>query len=735
MKGKKIEVNEHLDQNISIDSTRGATTHEHRLILVRVIWWIVVLLALGFIAVGVPDRYAQFSTVSPGANTLVGQLRPDQAHALEQAGIPVTFYAVYYTALDALIALLFASTGLALAWLRPNDRAALLISLTFIGMGLTAITVGMTQPRWHLAIIAVRVVWYASSIPAMYLFPDGRFVPRWTRWLTVIWLIYTVAWLIFPAISPPLGLSQGFTGSELPRNLWFLLWICSGLAAQIYRYRHVSNAMERQQMKWAEFGGLSFVILWVIGASIITLTQLTPMGGTIMIAKLAGTSIVLLGALTVPLSLGISILRYRLWDIDLIINRTLVYGALTGIVVSAFVVLVGFLSTLFQSIGNSIVAILATGLVALFFNPLRQRLQLGVNRLMYGERDDPYAVLSRLGQRLEAAYAPESVLPTIVETVAQTLKLPYVAIALNQGGKFKIAAEFGHSKNESISLPLIHQGEPIGELILAPRAPGEHFTTAERQLLDDLARQAGVAAHAVRLTADLQRSRERLVAAREEERRRLRRDLHDGLGPQLASLALKLEAARNRMADDPQAAILLTNLSVRTQEAVADIRRLVYALRPPALDELGLIMALREGATQYNQQGANGLNITFDAPENLPPLPAAVEVAVYRIAQEALTNVIRHAQAHTCCVRVRVDDSAGLLCLEVQDDGKGLPIKRRAGVGLNSMRERAEELGGSFMVTSGSTGGTLLTAHLPCRVNEQSYGSDRTISGVSQKEV
>jgi signal transduction histidine kinase len=186
------------------------------------------------------------------------------------------------------------------------------------------------------------------------------------------------------------------------------------------------------------------------------------------------------------------------------------------------------------------------------------------------------------------------------------------------------------------------------------------------------------------------------------------------------------------MADDPQVAALLTDLSGRTQEAVADIRRLVYALRPPALDELGLVTALREGATQYHQQGINGLNITFDAPEKLPALPAAVEVAAYRIAQEALTNVVRHAGARTCLVRLRLDESAGLLCLEIQDDGKGLPVQRRAGVGLNSMRERAEELGGTLTITSLSTAGTSVLARLPCQVNGPSPGADRDASLLSQ---
>jgi signal transduction histidine kinase len=239
----------------------------------------------------------------------------------------------------------------------------------------------------------------------------------------------------------------------------------------------------------------------------------------------------------------------------------------------------------------------------------------------------------------------------------------------------------------------------------------------------------------VRLTADLQRSRERLVVAREEERRRLRRDLHDGLGPQLAGIALKLETLRNRLTNDPFADSLLADLVKQTQDATTDIRHLVYELRPPALDELGLVSALREGAMQYTQQGCNDLNITFDAPESLPPLPAAVEVAVYRIVQEALMNVIRHAEARNCLVRLTLDESTSLLCLEVQDDGKGLPMKRRAGVGLNSMRERAEELGGTLKIIQIPTGGTSLLARLPCRLNGPARPTDQKVIDASEKEI
>ena len=372
--------------------------------------------------------------------------------------------------------------------------------------------------------------------------------------------------------------------------------------------------------------------------------------------------------------------------------------------------------------------------MALLFNPLRQRLQRGVNHLMFGERDEPYVALSRLGRRLEASLAPEAVLPTVVTTVREVLKLPYVAIYLQQDSHgYKIVAEAASPSvrmedgriqvpgmnREGRCIPLIHQGETLGYIVLGPRAPNEAFSATDLHLLEDLAPQVGVAVHSVRLAADLQRSREHLVLAREEERRRIRRDLHDGLGPQLAGLALKLETLRNRLNGDPLADSLLADLAKQTQNATADIRHLVYELRPPTLDELGLVSALRESVAQFTQQGCNDLNVTFEAPESLPPLPAAVEVAVYRIAQEGLTNVIRHAQAHNCHIHLRFDESAGLLCLEVQDDGKGLLMKRRAGVGLNSMRERAEELGGTLTITSIPTGGTRLSVRLPCRVGDR----------------
>jgi len=360
-----------------------------------------------------------------------------------------------------------------------------------------------------------------------------------------------------------------------------------------------------------------------------------------------------------------------------------------------------------------------------------------VNRLMYGERDDPYAALSRLSQRLDATLAADAVLPTIVETIRDALKLPYAAIALHRSSEFRVpsgrlSSDLEMAKTQTfdiiesygerpvtlsaahlVTLSLTYQSEVIGELRLCPRLGEDGFSAADQRLLDDLAHQAGVAAHAVRLTADLQRSRERLVTAREEERRRLRRDLHDGLGSTLAGLNLQAGALRSVIARDPAAAdALVVDLRADIRAAIADIRRLAYDLRPPALDELGLLGAIRTRAAHYGNgdQGEHSLQIAVEAPEELPPLAAAVEVAAYRIVQEALTNVVHHAQARNCLIRLALADR---LHVEILDDGIGLAAAHSAGVGLLSMRERAAELGGACTIEPAPGGGTCVRAWLP----------------------
>jgi signal transduction histidine kinase len=256
---------------------------------------------------------------------------------------------------------------------------------------------------------------------------------------------------------------------------------------------------------------------------------------------------------------------------------------------------------------------------------------------------------------------------------------------------------------------LVYRGEAVAQLVLGV-PHGRELTPADQRLLDDLAVQAGVAVYALRLTADLQRSRERLVTAREEERRRLRGDLHDGLGPTLAGVVLTIDAARRVLTADAEAAdALLDRAAASVEGAVADVRRVVYALRPPALDQLGLVGALQQQATTLSL-GDSQLTCRIEATDPMPGLPAAVEVAAFRIAQEALTNIVRHAQAS----RAEVDINVGTtLVLEIRDDGQGMPQNPHIGVGLTSMRERAVELGGSFTISTPHGGGALIRVELP----------------------
>ncbi|KGN40060.1 sensor histidine kinase [Knoellia aerolata] len=264
-----------------------------------------------------------------------------------------------------------------------------------------------------------------------------------------------------------------------------------------------------------------------------------------------------------------------------------------------------------------------------------------------------------------------------------------------------------------MSFPLVHGGSYVGRMVVGRRRPGEDLTSAQQALLQDLSRQVAVAVSSVLLHRALRRSRELLVMAREEERRRLRRDLHDGLGPALAGLALGVDAAGNLMSTDPRAAkALLRDLKYETLGCVGEVRRIAEDLRPPALDDLGLLPALAAFADRLSTRDSS-LHVALRAPDSLPELPAAVEVAAYRIATEALTNVARHAHARSCVLGLRVAEN---LTVEISDDGVGLVTTTSAGgLGLASMVERATELGGECLVLPGHSGGTVVVAHLPMR--------------------
>lgn len=481
-------------------------------------------------------------------------------------------------------------------------------------------------------------------------------------------------------------------------------------AAALWQYRHAENEPQRKRMRW---------IIYALLAAAAGYLVLYPISDALGARPIARDWVAVL-FLVVPLVLGAAVLQYGLFDLQVLLSRSLIYGTLTFLLIIIPGGLALWVST---SAGNQpwqltdprvLNAVLATALAtALFFQALRSRLKRVVSHLVFGSRDDPYEVASQLIRDFQPSRAGGALLNSIAETVSRTLRLPYVCIELPGPEGAIDAYSSGEPRGPVQAIPLRHDGEEIGRLLLGSGYRTEPFGPEDQKLVELLAHQVGLAAMNQLLATRLQRSLERAVSVREEERRRLRRDIHDGLGPMLTASRMRLEVAGQLLSTDPaEAAGILHDLTSTQQQLIDDVRRLVDGLRPPVLDQFGLVVAIKQRAAAFaaQSQQLGGLDITVDAASDIEPLPAAVEVAGYRIVLEALTNVSRHAQASTCQVRLRKTTS---LVLEIQDDGRGLPEPYRAGVGLSSMRERAIEVGGVCAITSSPATGTLVAADLP----------------------
>jgi signal transduction histidine kinase len=407
-----------------------------------------------------------------------------------------------------------------------------------------------------------------------------------------------------------------------------------------------------------------------------------------------------------------------------VINRVLVYTSVSGLTMLVYLVTVAALGSIFRGLADQVAFFLATGVVALLFEPMRRRLQRLVNRLMYGERDDPYRVVTQLAQRMEAAIEPAAALPLTVETIAHALKIPYVAILVQNEGDSQVVAAYGSSQNPVARFPLTYAGQAIGELIVAPRYGEEAITPTDHRLLDDLARQISVTTHSVQLSSDLEKARLRIVEAREEARRRLGGDLHDGVGHQLAGLARQTERAIDFLAkqDASAAQDLLTGIKTQLDRSIIQVRQLAHQLYPPELELLGLVGALQE---RLQSPSDTSLMVRTDFPESIPNLPTAIESAAYYIALESLTNVSRHAHARSCDLRLRLKDKSDdfpspALELEICDDGRGLSSSGVHGLGLLSMQARAAEVGGTCVIDANPGGGTRVTVRFPYPIQEVS---------------
>jgi two-component system, NarL family, sensor kinase len=400
-------------------------------------------------------------------------------------------------------------------------------------------------------------------------------------------------------------------------------------------------------------------------------------------------------AVGLPVTVGIAILRHRLFDIRLVLSRTLTYLLLVVAVVAVYALLLFATDRL---IGNGTVGgLLATGVVAVAVHPAYSFLRRRIERWVYGLRSDPRAAIRLLADRAEAA-DPDGLIAAVTDAVAAALRVDRVWVDTS-----------GSLQDTALRTQMVHRGEHVGHLAIEV-PPGREFSQSDLDLVQDLARYAAILVRSEQLNDELRESRSRIVAGREEERRRLRRDLHDGVGPSLAAIVLMLNATQSRTdADERNSLIDETRDEVKA--AIAEVRRLVDDLRPPAIDEVGLLDAIRQRASSLSG------DVTFEVtgPDGLPPLPAAVEVAAFRIASEAMTNVARHSGATRCRVGVEVD---GSFELTVSDNGHGTDRTTTRGMGWTSMRERAAELGGSCTISSRPEGGLVVRAVLPLSEDE-----------------
>jgi signal transduction histidine kinase len=609
-------------------------------------------------------------------------------------------------------------------WMLMSAAVALVLNSLGAGWAVYASGVHRDLPLAAAGMVLMRLAALSDvGVPLLLLlFPDGRLPSSGWRPVAIA-VVVSALLLTLASVTVPLQYVfadaapgevpsalrtvpdlTGLTG--LPGAVWDvvlpavlvldLVALVVAVASLVARYRRADETTTAQ-LRWFAVGGLAMVVGVIV-------SRLTPAPVGMVVSAVA--TLVLAGTIVV------AVLRYRLGDAQLALNRSFVYLLLTGLVVGLYAAVVAAVTVV---LGGGAAPWFAAAVVAVAFAPLRTRLQDLVNRWLRGDRTDPYRVVSTLSRRLESSHDPAEVLRATVETLSTAFRATWVRIEVP--GEETIVAESGTPTPSALQLPLDAHGDHAGSLQLAlPR--GGYPSDRDLMLITDLVRHATAVVQAVSTTRSLQEARAELVAAREEERRRLRRDLHDGLGPQLAGLTLKLDAIRNLMRHDPDRALdLVAAAKSDAREAVDDVRRLVHDLRPPALDQVGLVGALEQHASRFRQgatqgEGPAGFDLVIQAPACLGELPAAVEVAAYRIVSEALTNVARHAAARRCEVRLeRLDGSH--LDLTITDDGRGLPCERRHGVGLSSMRERAAEVGGRCDVATGEHGGTVVTARLP----------------------
>ncbi len=615
--------------------------------------------------------------------------------------------------LGSAVAVGFAAAGAALVHLRPRNVIGWLLLVVGLlhAVSNSASAYGaraLTDPD-RLLPFGLFATWLGScaAVPAFLLptlvlpalYPTGRAPSRFWRWYIGA-CGFGIALLTLAAATVN-GVSNDIVvGARLPWETpqWWA-WATAGTSAALLvsaagvvvvgTLVRVSRSQrpERQQLLW---------LVCVVGMLVATIF-------------LPATEIPFMVTFAlIPLAVTVGVLRYRLLGIELVLRRTLLYAPLALVVALIIGGLTTGLALLFPAGPLPLVA--ASAVVSILVIPLAGRLRLLADRLVLGERADPLSLVDRVGAGLEIA--TDDPVASMLEAVAAAAGASYAVV---HGPDRRELACVGEPEGDTLDVPLVHGGAELGVLRVGPRRGEPHVTVRDARLVLALAPHLAVVVRSSRLTEELAQGRKRIAAATVAERDRLRRDLHDGLGPSLSGIALGLEAASTALARDPASVPeLLERTRLEADGAVREIRRVLAGLRPAALDRHGLVGAVRDAADKLGM-GVTGTPHFELRVDTLPRLSSEVEESAFRIVAEAMTNVARHSGADHC--RVQINQTNGELNIEVTDDGHGFARVGSTGHGLASMRKRASDIDGRFAVAPIDPHGTAVTAALPLRTS------------------
>lgn len=530
------------------------------------------------------------------------------------------------------------------------------------------------------------------------LFPDGTLTgPRW-RWIVravVVAGSSAVLARMFAdersdtdaAIRNPLGIEGAdWLNWVVVIGSYTCIAVLTPIALiSLVRRTRRAVGIERAQLQWLQLGGV-VLVLGIIGSQAIrSNTQ-------------SADLVFSLGLVAPPLCVVVAMLRHRLFDVEFALSRTLVVLVVVAVVGGGWAAIVLGLDPGVMGTQSGFVVV---GLLALAAVLLRDLLQRGIDRRWFPHRLGAETLAPRVSRAVSLSAEPREALAELVTALRAELGLPYA------GFRGAVSASDGARPDQVEQLVATAMGRDTGLLEVAPRRRGEGFSRQERRLLEQVAAQAAMIAYAASLVADVEDSRTGIVRAREEERRRLRNDLHDGVGPGLAGIALQMDALATRLDRDGEggAAGEARAIRDRVRDAVADVRAVSHGLRPPILDQIGLSASLRQLV-----EGIPAIRGTADV-DDLRGIPAAAEVAIYSVAAEAVANVVRHSAASR--VELAAERSSDTVTLRVADNGRGMPPRPQPGVGLTSMRQRAAEVGGRFEHVDAPGGGTVVRLVLP----------------------